>query len=294
MTALIWGISFVAQSVGSESLEPFAYNGIRTLTGAIVLAVFVVVTWYARHRTLRNIVSRKLLIQGTILGLVFTVASNLQQFAFLYSSAGKIAFITAFYIFFVPAIGRFFGRKVHPATWLCVAAAAAGLYLLSVKEGDFASINTGDILALICAFFFSIHILLIDRFSSGSDNSEGVRLSCIQFTVAGTVTIILMLIFEHPTVNAVHNALIPLLYSGIMSCGIAYTFQIVGQKYTKPVIASLLMCLESVFAVIAAALLLNEIPSAREGIGCAVMFAAITASQIIEFRKGSSSDSRND
>ncbi len=294
MTALIWGISFVAQSVGSESLEPFAYNGIRTLTGAVVLAVFTGAAEYVKRRTLRNMVSRRLLVRGSVLGLVFTVASNLQQYAFMYSSAGKIAFITAFYIFFVPVMGMFFGRRVHPAMWLCVAAAAAGLYLLSVREGDFAGINKGDILALACAFFFSIHILLIDRFSSGSDNMEGVKLSCIQFAVAGSITSVLMLIFNRPTFTAIRDASVPLLYSGIMSCGVAYTFQIVGQKYTKPVLASLLMCLESVFAVIAAALLLKEIPSAREGIGCAVMFAAIIASQVIEFRTGPSPDARKD
>jgi len=291
LTALIWGISFVAQSVGSESLQPFSYNGIRTLMGSVVLLILIVISELIKNRNLKQLFSRKLLIQGTVLGIVFTFASNFQQFAFLYSSAGKIAFITALYMFFVPVIGIFLNKKVHPATWLCVIAAVFGLYLLSVKDGDFADINMGDLLALICAFFFAIHILFIDRFAAESD---GVKLSCLQFAVAGIITIILMFIFEHPTPAAIEDASIPLLYSGIMSCGVAYTLQIVGQKYTSPVVASLLMCLESVFAVLSAALLLKEIPSAREGIGCVIMFTAIIASQIIEFRTKPSSASGND
>ena len=279
LTALIWGISFVAQSVGSESLEPFAYNGIRTMMGSIVLAIVILVLEISGKHTLKHIVNKKLLIQGTVLGIVFTVASNLQQFAFTDSSAGKIAFITALYIFFVPVISIFLKKKIHPATWICVLVAIIGLYLLSVKDGDFSNINKGDIFALACAFFFAIHILLIDRFTA---ESEGIKLSCIQFGVAGIMTLLLMVLFEHPTISAVQEAAIPLLYSGIMSCGVAYTFQIIGQKYTNPVMASLLMCLESVFAVLAAAILIKEIPSLREGIGCAIIFVAIIASQVIE------------
>ncbi|SCW52616.1 Permease of the drug/metabolite transporter (DMT) superfamily [Ruminococcaceae bacterium YRB3002] len=281
LTALIWGISFVAQSVGSDVLEPFAYNGIRTFMGAVVLAVFILVTEYSKNRSFKKLVNRKLLLHGTILGLVFTFASNFQQFAFNDSSAGKIAFITALYMFFVPVIGIFLRRRIHPVTWICVFAAVIGLYLLSVKDGDFTNINKGDILALICAFFFAVHILLIDKFVAESD---GVKLSCIQFAVAGVITLVLMFIFEHPTAHDVKLAAVPLLYSGIMSCGVAYTLQMVGQKYTNPVTASLLMCLESVFAVLSAALLIKEIPTLREGIGCVVIFAAIIVSQIVEFR----------
>ena len=288
LTALIWGISFVAQSVGSEALEPFAYNGIRTIMGSVVLALFIVIAEYNKNHTLRNIVNRKLIIHGTILGIVFTFASNFQQFAFNDSTAGKIAFITALYMFFVPVISVFLRKRIHPATWICVFAAVIGLYLLSVRGGDFANINKGDVLALICAFFFAIHILLIDRFVTEDD---GVKLSCIQFAVAGIITIILMFIFEHPTLPDIKQATIPLLYSGIMSCGVAYTLQIVGQKYTNPVTASLLMCLESVFAVLSAALLIKEIPTLREGIGCAVIFTAIIVSQIIEFKNKAPSDS---
>ena len=281
LTAIIWGSSFVAQSVGAEVLEPFSYNGIRTVMGAIFLAVFIIIKELAQKHTLKGIIDRKLLIRGTILGLIFTFASNFQQFAFLDSSAGKIAFITAFYLFFVPLIGLFMRRHIHPLIWLCIFTAIFGLYLLSVKGGDFSNISRGDIFALICAFFFAIHILTVDKFVQESD---GVKLSCVQFAVAGTITLILVSIFEHPTVSAVKSAAIPLLYSGIMSCGIAYTFQIVGQKHTNPITASLLMSLESVFAVLAAALILKEVPTLREGIGCIVIFASIIVSQIVEIK----------
>lgn len=281
ITAFIWGLSFVAQSVGADKVEAFTYNGIRTLLGALFLAAFILVKELVSKGSLKSIADKKLLKNGLLLGVVFAIASNLQQFAFYYSTAGKIAFITALYIFFVPLIGIIFKRKFHPAIWLCVIAGIAGLYLLSVKDGDFISINKGDIYALACAFFFAIHIMLIDRVSSESD---GIKLSCAQFTVAGTITVILMFFFEKPQISAISSASLPLLYSGLLSCGVAYTLQIIGQKYTNPVLASLLMCLESVFAVLSAAVLLKEIPTTREGIGCIIMFAAIIASQIIEFR----------
>ena len=288
MTALIWGVSFVAQSVGSDVIGPFTYNGIRTLMGGMLLTAFVLIRDISAGVSLKKIFNKKLLIRGIILGSIFTVASNVQQFAFGYSTAGKIAFITALYIFFVPIIGLFMKKKIHPLIWVCIFMACIGLYLLSVKDGDFSRINAGDILALICGFCFAFHIIFIDRFASDSD---GVKLSALQFLIAGSVTVILMFIFEKPTVSGIEDAMIPLLYSGIMSCGVAYTFQIIGQKYTSPVVASLLMCLESVFAVIAAAILLKEIPSPREGIGCAVMFTAIILSQIIEWKHKAPSDS---
>ncbi|MBR2524638.1 MAG: DMT family transporter [Clostridiales bacterium] len=288
MTALIWGVSFVAQSVGSDVIGPFTYNGVRTLMGGMLLTVFVLIRDISAGVSVKKIFNKKLIIRGIILGSIFTVASNVQQFAFSDSTAGKIAFITALYIFFVPIIGLFMKKKIHPLIWVCIFMAGIGLYLLSVKDGDFSRINTGDILALICGFCFAFHIIFIDRFASDSD---GVKLSALQFLFAGSVTVILMFIFEKPALSGIENAMVPLLYSGIMSCGVAYTFQIIGQKYTSPVVASLLMCLESVFAVIAAAILIKEIPSLREGIGCAVMFIAIILSQIIEWKHKVPSDS---
>ena len=277
MTALIWGVSFVAQSVGSDVIGPFTYNGIRTLMGGMLLTAFVLIRDISAGVSVKKIFNKKLLIRGIILGSIFTVASNVQQFAFSYSTAGKIAFITALYIFFVPIIGLFMKKKIHPLIWVCIFMAGIGLYLLSVKDGDFSRINTGDILALICGFCFAFHIIFIDRFASDSD---GVKLSALQFLFAGSVTVILMFIFEKPALSGIEDAMVPLLYSGIMSCGVAYTFQIIGQKYTSPVVASLLMCLESVFAVLTGIVLLGEVMTLREAAGCLLMFTAVLLAQL--------------
>ena len=266
MTAIIWGSSFVAQSVGMEKVQAFTFNGIRTLMGSLFLLVFILIT-------------PSLLKKSLILGLVFVFASNLQQYAFYYSTAGKIAFITALYMFFVPLIGIFIGRKSTLITWICVFVAIFGLYLLSVKGNDFRNINKGDLFALGCAFFFAIHILLVDRFVQEED---GIKLSCFQFFIAGSITLILMFIFEEPVPGDILLASKPLLYSGIMSCGVAYTFQILGQKYTSPVVASIIMSMESVFAVLSAVLFLHEGMSIRESLGCLIMFGAIIISQLSE------------
>ncbi len=275
ITALVWGFSFVAQSVGMESVEAFTYNGIRTLMGSLVLLPICII----KDKGFKF--DKMTLIHGTIMGLVFFFASNLQQFAFYYSTAGKIAFITAMYIFFVPIISLCMKKKVHPLILCCVLVSIVGLYFLCIPEGTDFTLNKGDLLALCCAVFFSFHIMVIDKYSPQHD---GIKLSCTQFFVAGVISIICMFIFETPKVPSIMSASLPLLYSGVMSCGVAYTLQILGQKDTNPTIASIIMCLESVFAVIAAALLIREIPTIRESIGCIIMFAAIIASQIIEGR----------
>ena len=281
LTAVIWGSSFVAQSVGMEKIEAFTFNGIRTLMGSLVLLLFLLIRALIRREPLRELFTPAQFKKALILGVVFTFASNFQQFAFYWSSAGKIAFITALYMFFVPLLGLFIGKRSPLLTWICVIAAIFGLYLLTMEGSDFSSVNKGDVMALICAFFFAIHILLIDRFTSHED---GIKMSCLQFLVAGVITLVLMFIFETPKIPLILSVSKPLLYSGIMSCGLAYTFQIVGQKYVSPVIASLIMCMESVFAVLAAALFLHEGMSLRESLGCLIMFAAIIVSQLSEFK----------
>lgn len=273
ITAIIWGFSFVAQSVGMESVEAFTYNGIRTLMGSLFLLPIAII----KDKGFKF--DRATILHGTIMGVVFFFASNLQQFAFYYSTAGKIAFITAMYIFFVPIISIFLKKKVHPLILCCVLVSIVGLYFLCIPSGTDFSINSGDLLALCCAVFFSVHIMVIDKYSPLHD---GLKLSCTQFFVAGVVSVICMFIFETPKMGSIMDASLPLLYSGILSCGVAYTLQILGQKNTNPTIASIIMCLESVFAVIAAALLIKEIPSTRETIGCIIMFAAIIVSQIVE------------
>lgn len=287
LTALIWGSSFVAQSVGMESVEAFTFNGIRTLMGAVVLIPFILIRDKIQARSMtaeqikeRKVMDKKTIRYGLILGVVFCAASNFQQVAFEYSTSGKIAFITALYMFFVPLFGLFLKKRVPALTWICVLAGFVGLYFLSIGPGGLGSINRGDFRAFICSIFYAVHILLIEKFAPDVD---GIKLSCTQFVVSGVITCILMFIFETPQMSAIMSAAVPLLYSGIMSCGLAYTFQIVGQKYTEATVASLIMCMESVFAVLAGALILHEMLSGREIIGCVIMFVAIVVSELSEF-----------
>lgn len=287
LTALIWGSSFVAQSVGMESVEAFTFNGIRTLMGAVVLLPFILIRDKIQARSMtaeqikeRKVKDKKTIRCGLILGVVFCAACNFQQFAFEYSTSGKIAFITALYMFFVPLFGLFLKKRVPWLTWVCVLAGFVGLYFLSIGPGGLGSINRGDIRAFICAIFYAVHILMIERFAPDVD---GIKLSCTQFVVSGVITCILMFIFETPQMSSILSAAVPLLYSGIMSCGLAYTFQIVGQKYTEATVASLIMCMESVFAVLAGALILHEMLSGREIVGCVIMFVAIVVSELSEF-----------
>ncbi|MCH5197686.1 MAG: DMT family transporter [Oscillospiraceae bacterium] len=281
--AFIWGSSFVAQSIGMEIIEAFTYNGIRTLMGAAVLLPIVASKEIKELRSAlpekRKDIKRKNLSQwkyGVLPGLALCVASNFQQFAFIYSTPGKIAFITALYMLFVPIIELFLGKRAPKLMWICVAAGAAGLYFLSLPSGQFTGLNLGDVLSLICAVFFAVHIILIDRYSADIDP---VKLSFMQFTTSGVISCVLMFIFETPNTEAINSAILPLLYSGLLSCGIAYTFQIIGQKHTEPTLASLIMCMESVFGVLSAAVVLHQIPTSREVSGCVLMFAAIIAAQ---------------
>ena len=282
LTAFIWGSAFVAQDIGMENVESFTFGGIRTLLGALVLLPVVIIrdkksTLSAEQRRADN---KKTLKYGVILGLVFCLATNFQQYAFVFpeSSPGKIAFITAMYMFFVPLLGlAFMRKKVSSITWICVLCGFVGLYFLCITQGDMTAVSMSDILSFICALFFAVHILLVEKFSPEAD---GVKLSFIQFAVSGIITTMLMFIFEDPHISQIKNAALPIFYSGILSCGVAYTFQIIGQKYTEATIASIIMCTESVFAVLCSALILRDIPAEREIIGCVIMFAAILLSEL--------------
>ena len=251
ITAIIWGSSFVAQSIGMQSIDAFTFTGIRTALGMLFLLPFTLIINKGFD------FSKETLKKGLILGVVFSIAQNFQQFAFYYSTSGKIAFITAFYMFFVPLISvMFLRKKIAVLTWVSIFIGLLGLFLLCIDPKDLTNINMGDILALICAIFYAVQIILIDKFLE--DGTSGVQLSFMQFFVAAIISIVAMFIFEKPVIADIKTAAPSLLYSGIMSCGIAYTFQIVGQKHASPVVASLLMCLESVFAVITAAIVLHE------------------------------------
>lgn len=290
LTAFIWGTSFVSQSVGMESVDAFTFMAIRTLLGASVLLPFILIRDKVNSRSMsqseikqRKNQDKKTIKCGLILGLILCVATNLQQFAFYYSTAGKIAFITAMYMFFVPLIGLLFGKRIPLITWLCIVLGFIGLYFLSFSKGNgFSDLNKGDILAFFCAIFFCFQILLIEKYSQYCD---GIKLSCVQFYTAGFITLILMFIFEKPQWHLIKAAAVPILYSGIMSCGLAYTFQIIGQKYCEATIASLLMCMESVFAAISAAIIIHEKMNGREIAGCVIMFAAILITQAADIIK---------
>ena len=275
ITAIIWGSSFVAQSIGMKSIDAFTFTGIRTTLGMLFLLPFTLVInkgFDFKKSTLKK---------GLILGVVFSFAQNFQQFAFYYSTSGKIAFITAFYMFFVPLFSVIFlKKKIAALTWLSILIGLLGLFLLCINPSDLTNINMGDILALICAIFYAVQIMLIDKYLE--DGTSGVQLSFMQFFVAAIISLIAMFIFEKPVLADIKTAAPSLLYSGIMSCGIAYTLQILGQKHASPVVASLLMCLESVFAVITAAIILHENMLPREMAGCLIMFGAIILSQISE------------
>ncbi len=286
LTALIWGVAFVSQSVGMEDVGAFTFNGIRTMMGAAVLLPFILVRDRKSAKNLsavqkkeRRALNRKTILYGIVLGIILCAASSFQQHAFTYSTPGKIAFITAMYMFFVPLFGLFLKKKVSAMTWLCVIVGFVGLYFLCMDKSNLGAVNKGDALAFVCAILFAVHILTIEKYAPDVD---GIKLSCVQFIVSGLISCILMFIFESPELTAIKSAMVPLLYAGVLSCGIAYTFQIIGQKYTEATVASLLLCMESVFAVVASAILLHEVLSGREVFGCVVMFAAIILSQLAE------------
>lgn len=282
LTALIWGTAFVAQSAGMDHVQPFTYNGVRTLIGGLVL--IPVIFFFDRIKPAaqrlsveeQRLVNKNSVIGGICCGVVLCVASCFQQFGVSMTTAGKAGFITALYIVIVPLMGVFIKKKIPKIIWLCVAIAVSGFYLLCVKEGF--SVGTGDLLVLCCAFFFSIHIMVIDHFTAGK--VDGVRMSCVQFLVAGIMAIVLMFLFEEPTLASIWDARVSILYAGVMSCGVAYTLQILGQKDTDPTTATLLMSLESVFAALSGWVLLNESLSVKELFGCALVFAAVILAQI--------------
>lgn len=281
LTALIWGCAFVAQSVSMDYIGPFTFQSVRSMLGAAVLVpVFLILDAGKKkagtYQAPTGEEKKTLLIAGIVCGCIMTVAANLQQIGIQYTSAGKAGFITAMYILIVPVLGLFLKKKVPGRIWLCILIAVVGLYLLSVTEG-FSSISKGDVYVLLCALAFSFHIMAVDHYAPLVD---GVRLSSIQFLICGVLSGILMFLFEEPNLENILNAAVPILYAGIMSCGVAYTLQIIGQKYTRPTIASLIMSLESVFAVLAGIVVLREIPTARETMGCVLMFLAIIIAQL--------------
>lgn len=286
VTALIWGSSFVAQKAGTV-LEPFTYNGIRTLVGGIsLIPVILILSRVGKGKAAEAAPKDKksLILGGIVCGTFLAIASNLQQFGMYFDAdAGKAGFITALYIMIVPILGMFLGKRVRPLVWFCVLLGACGFYLLTIAgKGVGLTIEKGDLFVLLCAVLFSCHILAIDHFSPKCD---GVKLSCLQFFVAGGLSFIMMLIFESPDINQILDCWFPIIYAGVFSCGIAYTLQVVAQKNAEPTAASLILSLESVFAVISGAILLGERMTGYEIFGCVVIFIAVILAQLPQKEK---------
>ncbi len=293
ITALIWGTAFVAQSEGMRYVEPFTYNAVRTLLGGIVLIPVIAAFRLFGNRTHpqdENKSSRKsTIVGGIVCGIVLFAASSFQQCGIAMTTSGKAGFITALYIVLVPLIELILYRKSSAVVWICVLLAAIGFYLLCITEGF--RIGKGDWLVLCCAVFFAVHIMVIDHFNS--KNADGMIMSCIQFFTAGILMTIAMLLFESPNLRAILDAKYTILYAGIMSSGIAYTLQILGQRYTDPAAATLIMSLESVFAALSGWIILHEALSAKETAGCVLVFAAVILAQLKSLNLKDSADKNN-
>lgn len=280
LAAFIWGVAFVAQSVGMDYMGPFTFNGARFLMGSMVLFPLVIYRRKGKSKESKKFGSRRDTLTGGICcGLALCCAALFQQFGIVYTTVGKAGFITTLYIIIVPIMGIFLKKKVPGKVWIAAVIAAVGMYLLCMSE--ILRLSRGDTYVFICAILFSIHILVIDYFSPKAD---GVELSCLQFLTAGIIGSVLALIFERPTLSDFAGGIIPLAYAGIMSSGVAYTLQVIGQKDLDPTVASLILSLESVVSMLAGWVILKQALSPRELFGCVLVFAAVILAQLPEKR----------
>lgn len=282
LTACIWGLSFVSQSKGMEDVGPLTFNGIRSLLGALVVFPVACARVRAKKTVACNVPVKITLLGGIMCGIAYTAASTLQQYGMAYTSVGKAGFITTLYIIFVPILGIFIKKKVQKIVWFSAAMAAVGMYLLCMTERF--ALTPGDMLVFLCAIVFAVHILIIDHFSP---QTEGVILSCMQLFICGVVCTVGAFILENPTWTQIKAGVLPILYSGILSCGVAYTLQIIGQKGINPTIAALIMSLESVVAAIAGYfayrigfLKTDQTLSPSQVTGCVIVFAAVILVQL--------------
>ena len=282
LAAFIWGTAFVAQDMCADSIGAFAFNASRYSIAVLALLVVIVISDKLKKNkpvlspAEKKAANKQLWIGGLCCGAALAIASNFQQAGLVAGTdAGKAGFITALYVVLVPVFGLFFKRKVNLPTWIAVVLSVVALYLLCIK-GSF-TLAPGDLLILVCAVCFAVHILVIDHFTATVD---GVKLSCLQFLFAGIISSVCMFLFEDVDMAAILSCVMPLLYVGIFSCGVGYTLQILAQKGSNPTVVTILLSLESVFAVIAGAIILKQQMSVREYIGCAVMFAAVILAQI--------------
>lgn len=282
LAAFIWGSAFVAQSVGMDYVGPLTFNCVRSIIGGVVLipCIFLLERLKSpeeRARAAAESDRKTLLAGGASCGVVLCAATSMQQFGMQYTSVGKAGFITALYIVIVPVLGLFFGKRCGFKIWMCVCIALVGFYLLCMTGGF--ALERGDLYLLGCSLLFSFHILVIDHFSPLVD---GVKMSCIQFLVSGVLSGAAMLLFETPSIAGIVAGAGPILYAGVLSSGVAYTLQIIGQKNYNPTVATLLLSLESVFSVLTGWMVLHQKLSPREIAGCVLIFAAVILAQLPE------------
>jgi drug/metabolite transporter (DMT)-like permease len=280
LTAAIWGFAFVAQRVGSQFVGAFTFNGVRFALGAISLIPLII--YFDKRKKKDNntegsieISSKKTIIYGILVGVVLYIAATLQQIGLIYTTAGNASFITGLYMVFVPIFGIFLKQKIEKKAWAGVGLAVIGLYLLSVNENF--NIGYGDFLEVIGAVFWAVHILTIDNFAKKIDP---LKLSAIQFATCSILSLVTALILKQFTIDGLSKALIPILYGGLLSVGVAYTLQVVAQKNAKPSHAAIILSMESVFGAIGGALLLSESMSSRGYVGCVLILTGILITQI--------------
>ena len=289
--AMIWGSAFVAQSSGMEHIGPWTFNASRSLIGGVTLLALMPFLDQVRHvseKEKKSMDRKTLLTGGIACGIALCAASIFQQTGIQYTTVGKAGFLTALYTIAVPVLGMCIGRKTRALVWLCVGISVVGFYFLSMAES--LSLSYGDGLVLAGSLLFAVHILIIDHFSPKTDS---VRLSCIQFFTAGIISLVPMFLFETPSFSAIVSAAGPILYAGVLSSGAGYTLQIIGQKGADPSVASLILSLESVFSAIFGFLLLHQVLSLKELVGCALIFGAIILSQLPEKQKEESAVSES-
>ncbi len=288
LAAIIWGFAFVAQTEGADNIPVFTFNFSRSIIAAAFLGALLLLTKAFSKRKVDMPPSpasmKESIIGGVACGVALFVATSFQQYGIsLYpegaAASGRAGFITAIYVILVPLVSIFAGRKIHPLILLGALVAVGGMYLLCFGQG-LTNLYLGDLFVFLCAVSFCGHILVINKFTK---NVKGITLSCIQFLTMAILSLIAMLIFEPFDFSSIKEAILPVLYLGIMSSGVAYTLQIVGQSNTEPTIASIVMSLESVFAAVGGWLLLSERLRTKELLGCALVFVAIIVAQIPEF-----------
>ena len=302
LTAMIWGAAFVAQSVSMDYIGPFTFICLRSVIGGLFLIPVIIVLDGIRKKSQNesadvvnseNILhieteekqrlswkNKQLIEGGIVCGIFLFFANCFQQTGIQYTTVGKAGFITTFYIIIVPLIGLFLKKYCGILTWIGVVVALAGLYFLCITQK--LTIQRGDALILCCSVLYAGQILAIDHYNPFVD---GVKMSCIQFLTGGILGAVFMLLFENPSIAMILSAAGPILYTGIMSTGVGYTLQIVGQKGLNPTVAALILSLESVFSALSGYLFLHQVLTTRELIGCALMFIAIVLAQLPDIRR---------